>query len=193
MKTLAIVISILSFAVSGATAWFTVFRRGRLRITRPNIIAFTFDGPNGPPKIFLRALLFSTSRGGHVIETMYLKLKMSKTTRVYSDWGYGDDKLMFGSGLHVPFEGLVTNHHFLLPKNNQEYAIAAGEYTIELYAKVVTKNATKLVFETTLSLDDANAQLLNNRDHVIFTWDPIQQRYTSSSESSKKFRVLFAV
>jgi hypothetical protein len=193
MKSLPIIISVLSLGISGATAWLTVFRRGRLRMTHPNVIAFAFDGADGPPKIFFRSLLFSTARRGHVIEGMYLRLSNPKVSHVFSDWGYGDDRLTFGSGLNVPYEGFASNHHFLLPKTETGFNFQEGEHNIEVYARVVHKKSTLLLSQLRLSLNEPEAKILNERRHVIFTWDPIKETYSVSQRAPKSFEILFEV
>ena len=109
-------------------------------MTRPNIVAFGFDGPQGPPRVFLRTLLYSTSRRGHVIEGMFAKVQQNGAVRTFTDWGYGDSQIVFGSGVHIPYEGMACNHRFLLPKNVTDYAFLPGEYTVEVYATIANNS-----------------------------------------------------
>ena len=75
----SITISTLALAVSGVTAWLTLFRRGMVKMTQPTIIHFGSDSSRSAdepptPKVYLRTLLFSTSKRGRVIESMYVAL-----------------------------------------------------------------------------------------------------------------------
>jgi hypothetical protein len=62
MTAVTIVIATLSLCISLLTAWLTLFRRGRLQMTKPAVVFFGFDNvPKTTAKIFLRALLYSTA------------------------------------------------------------------------------------------------------------------------------------
>src|SRR5258708_22962383 len=86
--TLTIAIASISLAVSIFTAWFAFGRKGHVRMTRPNIIGFAFDGPT--PKIFLRFLLYSSAQRGNIVESIYVVLTQSGEKKIYSFWGYSD-------------------------------------------------------------------------------------------------------
>ena len=88
-------------------------------MTKPTVIFF---GPDGGSvvgrkrqlKVFLRTLLFSTSRRGQTLESFHVNLQRGESKQNFSIWVYGDDRLTRGSGLFVPREGVACNHHFLL-------------------------------------------------------------------------------
>lgn len=113
MPVIAIIISFLALAVSATTAWFTLFRKGTLRMTRPTVIFF---GPDGPPgkvgglKIFLRTLLYSTAKRPHIVEGMYITLRRGESAQTFNVWVYGDepDRLFRGSGLRVGEDGVTS-------------------------------------------------------------------------------------
>lgn len=162
-------------------------------MTPPNILAFAFDGPGGPPKLFLRSLLFSTSRRGHVVEGMYLTLQQGELIFTFSDWAYGDNQLVFGSGVHIPYEGFVSNYHFLLPRSHKGLAYVQGQYSIEVYAKTTHNRSARLLFKTNLTINQTEANILNEGRNIIFTWDPVKQSYMVSEKAPKAFEVLFEV
>ncbi len=63
----SITISVLSLAISSVTAWLTLLNRGTVKMSRPTVIYFGPDTPRSgedtaKPKVYLRALLFSTSK-----------------------------------------------------------------------------------------------------------------------------------
>lgn len=67
MALVAIAISALALLVSALTGWLTLIRRGDLKMTQPTVIFFGPDGGShggkkARLKVFLRTLLYSTSR-----------------------------------------------------------------------------------------------------------------------------------
>jgi hypothetical protein len=119
VSLLALVVAILALAVSALTAWLALLRKGEVRMTQPTVIYFGPDGgfkaEDAPQKVFLRTLLFSTGKQGHIIENMFLRLHRGETRQNFNVWVYGDKSLSRGSGLFVPETGLAANHHFVLP------------------------------------------------------------------------------
>lgn len=117
---ITVTISVLALAVSATTAWLTLFRRGTVKMTQPTVIYF---GPDRPrlrddvplPKVYLRTLLFATSKRGRVIESMHVSLARNETHQNFNVWVHCDDKLVRGSGLFVGESGVAANHHFLTP------------------------------------------------------------------------------
>ncbi|MHA7871490.1 MAG: hypothetical protein ACX939_03980, partial [Hyphococcus sp.] len=78
MAGISVLISAIALAVSAFTAWYTLFRRGALKMTQPTIVFFGPDvsrhsEKTPPPKVFLRTLLFSTGKRGRMIESMHVK------------------------------------------------------------------------------------------------------------------------
>lgn len=85
---LATAISLLALGVSGLTAWLTLFRRGTVQMTQLMVIFFGPDGPDHSgtspsSKVFLRTLIFSTSKRGRVIESMYLTLTRNESRQKF--------------------------------------------------------------------------------------------------------------
>src|SRR5450432_1917796 len=92
---LSITISVLSLAVSFVTAWLTLFRRGSVLMTQPTVIFFGPDTPRSHdatalPKVFLRTLLFSTSKRGRVVESMHVALSRNEMHQNFNIWVYGE-------------------------------------------------------------------------------------------------------
>ncbi len=87
-------------------------------MTQPTVIFFGPDAPRAHddallPKVYLRTLLFSTSKRGRVIESMHATLSRNETHQNFNIWVYGNDRLVRGSGLFVGETGIEANHHFL--------------------------------------------------------------------------------
>jgi len=102
---IAIIIAGCSLFLSAVTAWLTLFRKGTVKMTRTTMIFFGYD-PEGMSKVFLRTLIYSTSKRNHVVESMYVKLKRGESVQNINLWVYGDDFLARGSGINVGHDGL---------------------------------------------------------------------------------------
>lgn len=176
------IISALALIVSLTTAWLTFFRRGSLRMTQPTVIFFGPDGGRPPGrkpklKVFLRTLLFSTSRRGQT-ESLYVNLQRRESKQNFSIWVYGDEKLSRGSGLHVGFDGMACNHHFLLPDDETEFPLLAGDYILRVFAKRVCDSVPRQLNQISLNLSEADAlELKKDATGIYFDWGPDQQKY----------------
>lgn len=178
MDPVSITISISALAISAMTAYLTLIHRGRVKMTRPTLFFFGPDGTNGPMKVFLRTLLYCTSRSGRVVESMYVKLRRSESSQIFNIWVYGDKNLARGSGLFVGKEGVVCNHHFLLPKDGTEFQFLPGEYAIETYVQIVDLPAPLLLSREQVHLSSENAEKLRTVNAgVYFDWGPDSQQY----------------
>ena len=144
----SLAISTLSLAVAATTAWLTLFRRGTVKMTQPTVIFFGPDAPrsheNIPlPKVYLRTLLFATSKRGRVIESMHVALSRNEMHQNFNIWVYGErNKLERGSGLFVGETGISSNHHFLLPKMEHHFASS----------RVTTSSKSLLTYSETQNL-----------------------------------------
>lgn len=111
-------ISCLALIVSGITAWLTFFRKGKLLMTQPTTVFFGPDGSKfegSKSKVYLRTLLYSTAKIGHVLESLHISLQRNESKQNFNIWVYGEKgKLHRGSGLFIPQEGVTFDHHFLL-------------------------------------------------------------------------------
>jgi hypothetical protein len=179
----SIAIASLSLAVSGSTLWFTLLRRGRVRMTHPAVVFFGYDyDPRISPKVFLRTLLYCTSVRGKVIEGMHVKLRHRGTERVFGFWGHGEtNKLVPGSGLYVGQTGVAANHHFVLSTNSPPYEFSPGDYAIQVIARVVSARRPVKLSRITLTLTEEHASAFAEHRGVLFELDPETQRYVGSA------------
>lgn len=130
------------------------------------------------PKIYLRTLLYSTSKKGQIIESFYVKLKRGETSQNFNIWVYGNDKLYRGSGLFVGQEGMTFNHHFLLPKDGTDFHFLPGDYVLEVYCKIVNDKRQKRILSINLNLtDNESKELQNISKGLYFDWGPDSNRY----------------
>lgn len=186
---ITLTISSLALAVSAVTAWLTLFRKGTVKMIQPTVIFFGPDTIKDLreiplPKIYLRTLLFSTSKRGRVIENMYVALSRNETHQNFNIWVHGDHKLVRGSGLYVGETGVSANHHFLTPRDNASYKFTEGQYRLEVYAHLLGDKKRKLLFSQTLEITKETAGLLTNPGTgVYFDWGPDSGRYLAHVET----------
>jgi len=179
----SIAISVLSLAVSATTAWLTLFRRGTVKMTQPTVIYFGPEKPragdSGPwPKVYLRTLLFATSRRGRVIESMHVTLAHNETRQTFNIWVHGDENLVRGSGLFVGESGVAANHHFLAPRDGTAFQFSAGRYRLDVYARLLGDAAPTLLFSEQLEVSKEVAQALKGpATGVYFDWGPDSSQY----------------
>ncbi len=184
-------ISSLALAVSGITACLTLFRPGSLRMTQPTVVFFGPDGGRGegePPrlKVFLRTLLYSTSRRGQTVESMHVNLQRAESKQNFSIRVYGDDRLARGSGLHVGPEGVACNHHFLMPDDGAAFRLLSGRYTLKVFAKRISDPEPRQLATLVLTISESQAAELGRDDAgIYFDWGPDQQAYQAHVEIRK--------
>lgn len=177
------VISLLAFCLSVLTAWLTLFRRGTVEMTQPTVIFFGPDSPRHReelllPKVYLRALLFGTSKRGRVIENMHVTLSRNETQQNFNIWVYGDEKLVRGSGLFVGETGVAVSHHFLSPRDNNSFQFTEGHYRTEVFAQILGDRRPKRLFTQRLDISrDAAEQLRSPECGLYFDWGPDSLRY----------------
>jgi hypothetical protein len=175
----SVLISVVSLLVSVTVAWFTLFRHGKLAMTHPVLVGFLYDLPGQEPKIFFRAMLYATGKRGHIIEALYLKVRYGESSQIFNFWMYGETKdLKIGSGLRAGEDGVSFNHHFLPPKDTTSFQFSAGEYVIDVYARVVNRSSAVLLSTVKLPLSpELAAALCDSTKGVLFTWGPESQCY----------------
>jgi len=176
-------ISVLALAISSLTAWLTLFRRGTVKMSQPTVIYFGPDRPRprepiAPPKVYLRTLLFSTSKRGRVVESMHVVIARNEARQTFNIWVYGDDKLVRGSGLFVGETGVAANHHFLTPPDGSAFAFIQGTYRLEVFAKLLGDAQPISLFSQNLEIDrEVAAALCEPRAGLYFDWGPDSGRY----------------
>jgi hypothetical protein len=179
---LTVALSCIALAVSLTTAWFTLFHRGTVKITRPRFVALVRgDGPDpDAPKIFIRMLLYSTGKRGRAVETLFAKVRRGDATQLFLFWSYGEtNDLRVGSGLYVGPDGHTANHHFVLLPDAPPFPFEAGAYEIEIYATFPRRSRAVLLHTAQLTLSaNASQQLRDDPSVAIyFNWDPVARVY----------------
>ena len=180
--TISIVISAIALFVSALTAWLTLLRRGTVLMTRPTTVYFGQDGGEGRQglKIYLRTLLYATSKRGCIVEGMYVRLKRRETIQNFNVWVYGEKNLQRGSGIFVSENGFSSNHHFLLPHDGTEFSFLSGNYVIEVHASVIGEKSSRLLNSISLSVTPEQAEAIKSSDQgLYFDWGPEVGQYHS--------------
>ncbi len=177
----SLTLSVLALSISAVTAWLTLFRRGTVRMTQPTVIFFGPDSPRSGdtlPKVFLRTLLFSTSKRGCVIESMHVALARNETHQNFNIWVYGDERLVRGSGLFVGETGVAANHHFLVPADGGSFRFTAGHYRMDVFAKLLGDHRPSLLFSQALEISREFGTMLEQpHTGLYFDWGPDSSRY----------------
>ena len=183
ISTISLVVSVLALGVSGLTAWFTLLRRGKIKMTRPTVIFFGPDGSSNSTspkwKVFLRTLLYATSKRGRIIESMYVRVRRGEATQNFNIWTYGEKgSLVRGSGLFIPETGVATNHHFLLPADCTSFQFSSGDYIVEVFASLVGDRVAHLLYSIKLEVTSQQAAAIKDDDHgLYFDWGPDSAKY----------------
>ncbi len=187
---ISLIISTLALSVSSVTAWLTLFRRGTVKMTQPTVIFFGPDMPRGSdepplPKVFLRTLLFATSKRGRVIECMYVALSRNETRQNFNVWVYGAEKhLVRGSGLFVGETGVEANHHFLTPRDENSFRFTEGRYTLDVFARLLGDPGHIRLFSQALEISrETAATLTEPHAGLYFDWGPDSSRYLPHVET----------
>jgi hypothetical protein len=184
VDSLPITISVLSLAVSAVTAWLTLFRVGTVKMTQPTVIFFGPDAPRSRddaalPKVYLRMLLFSTSKRGRVVESMHVALARNEMHQNFNIWVYGErGNLVRGSGLFVGETGVAASHHFLTPDDGRSFRFTEGHYRLDVFAHMLGDRKPIRLFSQALDIPrDIAASLEEPGTGVYFDWGPDSSRY----------------
>jgi hypothetical protein len=174
----SLILSSIALLISGLTFWLTYLQKGIVKMSRPTSIFFGNDGgKRSSPKIYLRTILYSTSKKGNIIESMYVKLRRGESIQNFNVWVYGDGQLHRGSGLFVGAEGVTFNHHFLLPKDGTNFSFLPGESFLEVYCTLVNRKKTRL-FTVKVTLTEIESKALENvKNGIYFDWGSDSEEY----------------
>lgn len=176
----SIIISLIALTISAITFWLTRIKKGIVKMTRPTVIYFGSDGVDSKHnKVFIRTLLYSTSDREQYIQNMFIRLQRGESAQNFNVWVYDDKGLVRGCGLFINKNGMACNHHFLLPKDGNDYPFLSGEYLLQLYVETVDKSPRK-IFEQRLNLTKQQEdEILSKNAGVYFDWAPNTQTYFS--------------
>src|SRR5271168_5665799 len=133
-----------------------------------------------PPKVYLRTLLFATSKRGRVVESMHVALSRNETHQNFNIWVYGDERLVRGSGLFVGEAGISANHRFLAPRDGSSFRFTEGRYRMDVFAQLLGDRQRRMLFSQTLEVPrEVAAQLAEPDCGLYFDWGPDSSCYLS--------------
>jgi len=188
LQILSIAISALALLISSITAWLTLLRQGTVKMTRPTVIFFGPDSgkqEDQNPKVYLRTLLFCTSKRGRVIESMHVSLTRNETRQNFSVWVYGEERLARGSGLFITDTGIVANHHFLMPRDQTPFGFLEGNYRLEVFGQLLGERKSILLFAQHLNIERSVARELQEPGTgIYFDWAPDSLKYLPHIEKN---------
>ncbi len=136
-------------------------------MTRPTFVAFTHEGAERLPKVITRALLYSTAAPGLAVEAMFARVKQDGQSTAYTFWGYGDSQLVAGGGLYVGLQGVVMNHHLVLPPGGKRLIFRAGPLTVDLCARIAGERGERVLQHIELTMTAPQAEVLNKGTEVV--------------------------
>ena len=179
LDLLSITIAGFALLISGWTMWWTHFRRGKIKMTQPEMAAFLYEnGNHRSPKIFLRTLLYSTAERGQVIEGLFVRIHNSEVSQTFHRWFYVDQHLVPGSGLFVGKNGISTNHHFAPSATLENFNFWAGDCELDVFARLVGRRSLVRLARISLSMTDAEAERLKVADvTALFIRNPDTGEY----------------
>lgn len=171
---LSFAVAAAALVISAATAWLTLFKRGTVLMTQPTVVYFGPDGGRHQPpavKVYLRSLLYATSKRGRIVESMYAIISRGDTRQAFNVWVYGEEGLRRGSGLYIPQEGVTANHHFLLPFAGAEFEFLAGAYVVQIFALLVGDKKSRLLRTIRVNVTSEHAAALRSGgEGLYFDW-----------------------
>src|SRR5262249_54144517 len=91
-------------------------------------------------------------------------------------------QLVPGSGLYVGQTGAAANHHFVLSAHQPAYEFAPGEYTIEIFARIVGKQHPIKLNAVSVHVTKEHASVLAQRGGVLFEIKPDGEEYVASTQ-----------
>jgi len=111
---------------------------------------------------------------------MYVVLASEGRKESFILWGYGDQNLAVGGGIFVGEQGLVANHHFLNSPLNAPYQFKNGACRLEVFAKLIDRTKSLLLFSTDLFINEEQCAALSHpRNSIIFVLNPGDRTYSS--------------
>lgn len=174
LEASTIIAAWLSLVGSAFTIWFTMFRRGTVRMTQPGFLLVGPESGKAKAKVALGAHLYTTAQRGAVVEALFARVTRGTATQDFDVWVYGTGSLSRGTAVHIGQTGLTGDHHFLLPEGEHEFQWLPGEYTIEVFGTVVGRRGPHRFWKLNFALPDA---ILEAGDCVFFDWRPGPRKY----------------
>ncbi|WP_297111599.1 hypothetical protein [uncultured Devosia sp.] len=178
MELTSLAISAAALVVSATTFWFTVLRRGTVKMTKPTQVGIGFGDNGKKNQVFVRALMFATSKRGAVLENMFARVRAGERSQTFSVWVYGEPKSMLrGAGLVVPETGIAANFHFLLRPDEPDFQLAPATYKIEVFGRLLGQTGEQLLSTSEIAVSSGLIGAAQDRVGLQFDWAPDTDAY----------------
>lgn len=176
--------SAIALALSAYTFWRTELHRGHLLLGRPQQFYLGADGGGrGPPKVYLKALIYSTSRNGHIVENLFVRVVKRDATQTFPIWVYETERMNRNGGLFVPREGIVASHHFILSDDAAPFAFDHGEIKLEIFGSIVGRQRPIRLHCASLEISEVEAEnMKDGTGGLYFDWGPESGSYTKKQK-----------
>jgi hypothetical protein len=150
-------------------------------MTRPSML-FVGAEPAAPggkviPKIFLRALLYSTGKRGCVVESMYVRLTRAASGQTFPVWMMDTRR---GSGMYVGEDGVVCDHHFFLPPDGSDFQFLPGDYELAVFAALARDKPIELCRIRVPVSGALLTELQIPEKGLWFDWSPESGEYSAN-------------
>lgn len=159
-------------------------------MAQPPTVYFGPDGNRSQhPKVFVRALLYSTAHRAHVVDGMFAKVRRGDLVQSFTRWVCGTNgELARGVGAAVRSEGLALDHHFLLPEDGTSFQFLPGTYRLEVFATLVGGRGPLLLKTVELVVSESQAQRLRDDSTIAlyFDWSPETRQYSGFLANARR-------
>src|SRR3546814_18835103 len=76
--------------------------------------------------------------------------------------------------------GIVANHHFLLPKNDNNFKFQSGTYCLDVHASIFGDKRTKMLFSEVFEISSAESSTIESGlGGLYLDWGQQSNRYLS--------------
>lgn len=191
LSSLSLIMSFLSLILTLFTFWLLYLYKGKVKMTQPTLIAFGYDSSGiRESKIYLRTLIVNTAKRGCIVENIFLKVHRGESLQNFNIWVYGQkNNLSRGSGVYIGQDGIVCDHHFLLPKDCTSYEFSPGNYNIEVYFSILGVKKYFLARALELVLSYEHVKNIKEGKMIFFDWAPNTKTYYASVHDSRKQKI----
>ena len=111
-ENISLIISAFALGISTLTAWLTLLKKGKLKMTQPTPLLLGYE--KGKAKISFYTMLYSSAFRGQVVENMYITFKQNNKKYLFNKWVYAQDSYAYASGCYVKPEGIAQNHQLFI-------------------------------------------------------------------------------
>lgn len=174
-ETINTIISTLALGISVLTAWLTLLRKGKLKMTPPTPLLLGYE--EGKAKISFFTMLYSSAFRGQVVESMYVILKQDGKKHLFNRWAYVYESHAYASGCYVKPEGVAQNHQFYILDYN--FIFQPGKVQIDIYARLAPKKKDALLKTIQLQIPiEKKSECENKIKGIMFEWEPDKKNYS---------------